>query len=310
MYQVQHVDSFSAWSALISDAFVQLRSEQVSRGHFAATLGANMLGDIGLMRITAKPHAVLRTEDLSTSGDGDYYKVSYQLDGHGLLVQDGRETVLSPGDLAIYDTQRPYALAFEKPASVVVALVPHDQFRLSPQQVAQITAVALKDEHPLAGTVTPLLRHLGNNLSTWDQFGGYSLARNTVDLIATALAGALGGENQADSKSAQRQRITAYIDAHLDEPELDPARIAAAHFISVRSLHALFEHEPRTVAALIRHRRMQQASALLRDPLLGDVSVQRIGARVGIPDAAGFSRMFSREFALTPGRYRQQQAAA
>lgn len=310
MYQVQHVDSFSAWSALISDAFVQLRSEQVSCGHFAATLGANMLGDIGLMRITAKPHAVLRTEDLSTSGDGDYYKVSYQLDGHGLLVQDGRETVLSPGDLAIYDTQRPYTLAFEKPASVVVALVPHDQFRLSPQQVAQITAVALKDEHPLAGTVTPLLRHLGNNLSTWDQFGGYSLARNTVDLIATALAGALGGENQADSKSAQRQRITAYIDAHLDEPELDPARIAAAHFISVRSLHALFEHEPRTVAALIRHRRMQQASALLRDPLLGDVSVQRIGARVGIPDAAGFSRMFSREFALTPGRYRQQQAAA
>lgn len=310
MYQVQHVDSFSAWSALISDAFVQLRSEQVSCGHFAATLGANMLGDIGLMRITAKPHAVLRTEDLSTSGDGDYYKVSYQLDGHGLLVQDGRETVLSPGDLAIYDTQRPYTLAFEKPASVVVALVPHDQFRLSPQQVAQITAVALKDEHPLAGTVTPLLRHLGNNLSTWDQFGGYSLARNTVDLIATALAGALGGENQADSKSAQRQRITAYIDAHLDEPELDPARIAAAHFISVRSLHALFEHEPRTVAALIRHRRMQQASALLRDPLLGDISVQRIGARVGIPDAAGFSRMFSREFALTPGRYRQQQAAA
>ncbi|MFJ2619460.1 helix-turn-helix domain-containing protein [Glutamicibacter sp. NPDC087344] len=309
MYQVQHVDSFSAWSALISDAFVKLQSEQISQGRFAATLGANMLGDIGLMRITARPHAVLRTEDLSSSGDGDFYKVSYQLDGYGLLVQDGRETVLSPGDLAIYDTQRPYTLAFDKPASVVVALVPHDQFRLSPQQVGQITAVALKDEHPLAGTVTPLLRHLGNNLSTWDRFGGYSLARNTVDLIATALAGALGGEDQADTRAAQRQRITGYIDNHLDEPELDPARIAAAHFISVRSLHALFEHEPHTVAALIRHRRLQQACTLLRDPLLAQMSVQRIGARVGIPDAAGFSRMFSREFGLTPGRFRLQQAA-
>lgn len=77
----------------------------------------------------------------------------------------------------------------------------------------------------------------------------------------------------------------------------------------MRSLHALFEHEPRTVAALIRHRRLQQARTLLRDPLLGQVSVQRIGAKVGIPDAAGFSRMFSREFGLTPGRFRQQQAA-
>lgn len=201
MYQLQHVDSFTAWSRLISDAFVRLQSEQVSGGHFTATLGATMLGDIGLMRIQAKPHAVQRTENLTSSGDGDFYKVSYQLDGYGLLIQDGRETLLAPGDLAIYDTQRPYTLAFEKPASVMVALIPHDQFRLSQQQVSQLTAVSLKQTHPLSGTVAPLLRHLGSNLPAWDEFGGYQLARNTVDLLATALDGAMGGECHADAKS-------------------------------------------------------------------------------------------------------------
>lgn len=305
MYQLQHVDSFTAWSRLISDAFVKLRSEQVTAGHFAATLGTNTLGDIGLMRIQAKPHAVRRTEELTTSGDGAFYKVSYQIQGHGLLIQDGRETLLSPGDLAIYDTQRPYTLAFEKPASIMVTLIPHEQFRLSQQQVGQLTAVALKSAHPLSGTVTPLLSHLGKNLSQWDDFGGSALSRNTVDLLATALGGALGTENHADTKNNQRERITRYIDAHLSEMELSPARIAAAYFISVRSLHALFADEPLSVAALIRHRRLTEASGLLNDPMLKELSVQSIGARVGIGDAAGFSRMFSREFGMTPGRYRQ-----
>ncbi|GAA1405082.1 hypothetical protein AUR04nite_07200 [Glutamicibacter uratoxydans] len=305
MYQVQQVDSFTAWASLISNAFVKLDCEQVSNGHFSASLGMNTLGDLSLMRISTKPHAVLRTEDLSSSGDGDYYKVSYQREGHGLLIQDGRETVLCPGDLAIYDTQRPYTLSFDKPASVVVALIPHSEFRLSNHQVGQLTAVALKAEHPLAGTVAPLLHHLGENLPTWDEFGGQTLAHNTVDLLATALGGALGGENQADAKAAQRERIARYIDAHLNDAQLDPARIAAAHFMSVRSLHALFAHEEHTIAALIRHRRLVRAAALLRDPLLADLPIQGIGARVGLADAAGFSRMFSREFGLTPGRYRQ-----
>jgi len=304
MYQLQHVDSFAAWSRLISDAFVRLHSEQVSGGHFTATLGATMLGDIGLMRIQAKPHAVQRTENLTSSGDGDFYKVSYQLDGYGLLIQDGRETLLAPGDLAIYDTQRPYTLAFEKPASVMVALIPHDQFRLSQQQVSQLTAVSLKQSHPLSGTVAPLLRHLGSNLPAWDEFGGYQLARNTVDLLATALDGAMGGECHADAKSRQREMVNSYIEAHLDDVELGPARIAAAHFMSVRSLHALFEKEPFSVAALIRHRRLAKAARMLRDPLLADLPVQAIGARVGLADAAGFSRMFSKEFGATPGKYR------
>jgi len=304
VYQVQHVDSFTAWSRIISDAFVQLRSEQISTGHFTASLAVNMLGDIGLMRIHARPHAVQRTVDLTNTGDGEFYKVSYQLEGHGLLIQDGRETVLAPGDLAIYDTQRPYTLEFEKPATVVVALIPHHEFRLSNHQVGQVTALSLEASHPLSGTVAPLLRHLGSNLSQWDEFGGYPLARNTIDLLATALGGVLGNGNATDSRDFLREKIAHYIADHLDEATLGPAQIADAHFISVRSLHALFENQPHSVAALIRNQRMSEASRLLRDPMMAECSVQAIGARVGVCDAAGFSRMFSKHFGSSPGKYR------
>lgn len=304
MYQLQHVDSFSAWSRLISDAFVQLQSEQVSAGHFTASLGVNMLGDIGLMRVNAKAHTVLRTQDLSSSGDGEFYKVSYQVSGHGLLIQDGRETVLAPGDLAIYDTQRPYTLSFDKPSAVMVVLVPHQQFKLSRHQVSEITAVRMEAGHPLTGTVTPLLQHLGEHLATWDRCGGAALARNTVDLLATAMGGVLSRDHSVDTRDSQRQRIIEFITAHLDSPELSPAYIAQSFFISVRSLHSLFEHEPRSVAALIRHQRMQHAAELLGDRLLAQVPISAIGARVGIPDAPGFTRTFAREFGATPGRFR------
>lgn len=308
MYQFQHVDSHTAWSDLVSQSFVPLRSEAVSSGRFRASLATNMLGGIGMMRISAKPHAVQRTEPLAAAGDGKYFKVSLQLTGHGLLVQDGRQVLLAPGELAIYDTQRPYSLAFEREATTMVVMIPHEQFRLPQEQVHQITAVKLDGRHPLAGTVTPLLHHLGEHLDQWDEHGGAPLARNASDLLATALGGVLTPASPAGGKQRQRQRIQEYIRTRLADPALCPGSIAAAHYLSVRSLHALFAAEPRPVGALIRHQRMELAAELLTDPMLAQVPIQAIGARVGLPDAAGFARAFAAHHGVSPSRYRQQLA--
>jgi len=305
MYQLQHVDSFTAWSQLVSNAFVPLQSEPVRQGRFSASMGANMLGDIGLMRISAKPHAVVRTDGLAAAGDGRYFKVSLQMSGHGLLVQDGREVVLAPGELAIYDTQRPYSLAFDREATTLVVMVPHAQFRLSREQVNQITAVRLDRHHPLAGTVTPLLEHLGNHLEQWDAHGGAALARNAADLLATALGGALAPSVTADTRQAQLARIRDYMRRQLADPALTPRSIAQAHFISVRTLHSLFADQPQGVAAMLRQWRMEEAASLLGDPVMAQVAIQVIGNRVGIPDSASFARAFSAHFGISPTKFRQ-----
>ncbi|MCW4463910.1 helix-turn-helix domain-containing protein [Glutamicibacter sp. MNS18] len=308
MYHIQHVDSFTAWSKLVSTAFVPLHSEPVRSGHFSASLGINMLGDIGLMKVNAKPHAVVRTDGLAAAGDGRYFKVSLQMHGHGLLVQDGREVVLAPGELAIYDTQRPYTLSFDKDATILVVMIPHDKFRLSHEQVNQITAMRLDSGHPLTGTVTPMLQHLGANLELWDEHGGAALARNATDLLATVLGGALGTATGMNHREGQRERILDYLEAHLADPALNPRSVAQAHFISVRSLHALFADQPESVAAIIRRRRLETAADLLRDPLLAGVPIQLIGTRVGMPDGASFTRAFSGHFGLSPSRYRSVAA--
>ena len=110
------------------------------------------------------------------------------------------------------------------------------------------------------------------------------------------------------ARSARRisllRQIHAYIDAHLDDPALTPATIAAEHFISKRYLHRLFAGLGTSVGECIRDRRLQRVRQDLADPLLADKTVSAIGARWGFTSAAHFSRAFRRVHGVPPGEYR------
>jgi AraC-like DNA-binding protein len=99
-------------------------------------------------------------------------------------------------------------------------------------------------------------------------------------------------------------RVHAFIDQHLGDPDLSPATIAAAHHLSVRALHALYQAENETVAASIRRQRLEHCRRDLLDPSRPDRPVNAIGARWGFPDATAFSRTFRTAYGLPPGEYR------
>ncbi|HLI40937.1 MAG TPA: helix-turn-helix domain-containing protein [Streptosporangiaceae bacterium] len=78
--------------------------------------------------------------------------------------------------------------------------------------------------------------------------------------------------------------------------------IAAAHHISGRMLHKLYEAEDQPIAASIR--RLERCRQDLLDPGLGNRSAGAIGARWGFRDAAAFSRAFRAAYDVPPGEYR------
>jgi AraC-like DNA-binding protein len=98
--------------------------------------------------------------------------------------------------------------------------------------------------------------------------------------------------------------VLAYIAAHLADPRLRPATIAAAHFLSVRALHKLFERHHLTVAAHIRRLRLQRCRERLADPADRGRAVSLIAAEWGFRDASTFSRQFRREFGVSPRELR------
>ncbi|GAA2782859.1 hypothetical protein GCM10010521_71870 [Streptomyces rameus] len=100
--------------------------------------------------------------------------------------------------------------------------------------------------------------------------------------------------------------IMAFIEDHLADAGLSPASIAAAHHISVRYLHHLFQRDRRTVGTYVRQRRLERCRADLADPALVGRGVGQVGRRWGFRDPAVFSRAFKSAYGVTPGAYRKR----
>ncbi|MBK5237522.1 MAG: helix-turn-helix domain-containing protein [Actinomycetales bacterium] len=303
-------DDFSEWCHAISQAFVPLH---VSTGHaenFMGKIRSRSMGDILITEITAGPHHVERTQALISRSEKRYYKLSLQLSGTGLLIQDDREAILRPGDIAIYDTDRPYTLTFDSDFRSLVVMFPQMLIDLPRDAVGRLTATRIPGDEGLTRLVGPFLTHLMKNMDRLTGHSGMRLVHNTLDLVSTVLHSELdsrGGENQANHRATRVQEIRAYIDEHLSDPDLSPAGIAAVNFISTRHLHGIFKDQEVTVSAWIRGRRLENCRRDLADPLFFNTSVAMVGARWGFMDASHFSRLFRATFGQTPSDFRMHE---
>ncbi|MFJ6619872.1 helix-turn-helix domain-containing protein [Kitasatospora sp. NPDC091335] len=132
------------------------------------------------------------------------------------------------------------------------------------------------------------------------------LACNFTDLVATLVTeqAARDAPTAEDSHYTRIWEIRSYMDRHLRDPELGPKAIAAAHGISVRSLHKLFEGEGVTVSRLIQRRRLQATAQELTRRDGGDSTVSGVAQRWGFTDAAHFSRIFRAWYGISPSQWR------
>lgn len=306
MYEVQYVETFGAWKSLVSESFVPLHCEQVRPGNFAGRISGAQFGDIGVMEVAANAHSVCRTGELLEAGEAPQFKLNLQLDGHGLLLQGGRETMLRPGDMAIYDTDKPYTLLFEEDSRTLVLMFPQHLLGLPPGNASEITAVGFGRDNQLGSAISPFLTQLSQIFPKLDESIGRRLASNVVDLLGSVVASELHdlADVLDDGKSRQIRRIQQYIDQHLADVELNPGSIANAHFLSLRSLHSLFAETGHTVSEWIRLRRLERCRRDLADPLQLRVPVGAVGARWGLPDAAHFSRVFRMQYGCSPTAFR------
>jgi AraC-like DNA-binding protein len=296
---------FTQFSAIVSQSFVPLRVHAERPEPFRGEVSTAASDNVHLSVVTADAHVIQRTPALVAQKEQRFFKLGLQLSGTGLLIQEGREAVVRPGDLAIYDTNTPYSLVFEERFSTAVLMVPHRLIELPTEAVRGMTATTLTGDHGLARVVSGFLGGLAGQLDELEGPVGARLARNAVDLVATMYAQQLDLARDADRPHRPMlRRVQAYIDEHLPLPDLNPSTIAAAHFISTRHLHAIFHAEGLTVSSWIRTRRLDRCRSELVDPFTAHRSVSEVAGRWGFPDAAHFSRAFRAEFGEPPSAVR------
>jgi AraC-like DNA-binding protein len=270
------------------------------------------VGDLGAVRVvelaTGEASQATRRRRHITSSDPPLLKVDVQTRGRGVIDQSGRNGRYQPGDLTLVDLSRPCTWANDPAAGLVAISFPRELLPVPDDDVRRLAGVRLPGDHGSGALVSALARRLPHHLDELDAAEGARLGTTMLDLLSVALLSRLGRGREAPPRARRRTllaRIHAHIERHLDDPDLSPGRIAAAHFISVRYLHLLFEGERTTVAERIRQRRLDRCRRDLLDPAQLDVPVSAIGARWGLGSAAHFSRLFRAAYGVPPARYRE-----
>jgi AraC-like DNA-binding protein len=106
------------------------------------------------------------------------------------------------------------------------------------------------------------------------------------------------------------ERVLAFCDVNLFDPNLSAISIARTYRVSVRYLHKLFATVDETPAGYIRRRRRELVRRNLANPELAGVPVARLATRHGLSDAPHCSRLFRATYGCTPGDYGAMALAA
>ena len=306
-------DRLEYWRATLCDTFLPLDAvpNGASDDPIDGTLVFSELGVVRVCEVTGTGQVVQRLGPQIRRGDPEYLKVAVQLRGRGVLTQDERQAVLSPGDFAAYDSSRPFTLSFDDPFRLVVVMCPRTAVRLSPSELEAVKSVRISGGCGVGALVSSFLTDLAGTLAgeepALDATVDGSLSDAVLDMLAAGLhragtdAASLGRHARQDTLLRQ---VRSYIEANLHRPDLNPDAVAAAHHISTRYLQKLFERQGETVGGWTRCRRLERCRRDLRDPNLKDRSISAIAARWGLVDAAHFSRTFRSVYGMTPRAYR------
>jgi AraC-like DNA-binding protein len=152
------------------------------------------------------------------------------------------------------------------------------------------------------------LLQLARNIDHYSPAEAARLSGAAMEVLATRLAHELDVHDWDTPESRRHALLTsvqAFIQRHLGDSGLSPPMIAAAHHMSLRSLHQLFHDEGLTVAGWIRKRRMECCRHDLSDPSLASRPVAAIAARWGYSSPGDFSRAFRAVHGVPPAEYRR-----
>lgn len=271
---------------------------QPARATFNAELTRRRFGELALVDCAVDPCTGHRgRQELAV--DPGWAGVLVVGSGRERVFQAGREMLLGPGDCVVWDGDLAADFEVLEPLRKRTLLLPRERvLGLGGSIPAQIPAGSAHSRL-LAGYLDMLSRELDH----LDGPACAAAANAALELMRAVVAPRMSG----DLRAILLPQICRWIEARLHDPRLCPRDIAAAHAISVRTLHGLFASTDESVGALIKRRRLERARAELLE--LPDVAITHVALRWGFPNAAHFSRCFRSEFDMSPRELRHDVLA-
>ena len=283
------------WTDLVCNTYVQLDCDAAAGSDtIEGDISADELATLQLSTVTATAQVVRRTPAKISRASEDYFLVSIQTRGEGLIVQDGRAARLAPGDFALYDSTRPYELHFDAPFQQYVLRLPGPTLRTALRDTESLTASTVSGQRGAGHLMIGMIQTLAADVGTLAPESATAVAESVTQILIAGLSALPAARQQPVSHltAYHREQIKACARSRLRDPGLTVAGIAAQLRISPSTMHRAWAGEPCSIAEWIWSQRLDAARRDLCDPSLAARSVSEIAFSWGFNDAAHFSRAF------------------
>ncbi|MGW2708711.1 helix-turn-helix domain-containing protein [Streptomyces sp. NPDC001356] len=297
-------DALDAWAATTADTVMPTGFRLVGTDTFDGWLKVAPLGAVQVSAMAYHSFRCLRTPKLIRRADPECFQIAFMRSGRHVLEQNRSRTALRSGEMAIFDSSRPFE-SWADGESLLIQF-PHTLLPLPASRIHWMPARPLPGDKGIGCLLADFLTRMEEDGTDYTPQDAIRLATASLDLVTAVIAHHLERESEVPADSRQRAlylRVTSYIQRHLGDPALAVDSIAAAHHISVRSLHRLFQQHGVSVRAWIRARRMEHCRRDLADPMRRHQPIAAIAARWGFPRPADFTRSFRTRYGLTPSEY-------
>ncbi|QZQ53694.1 helix-turn-helix domain-containing protein (plasmid) [Curtobacterium sp. TC1] len=293
------IDSPEEWAHACSAAFVPLGVRAAGPAFRAHLEQVALPGGVRVTRVGSERSEVFRSARTIAQAPRDDILLAFHEKGRGRVHQDDRTVSLGTGTAVFYDTAAPYTLDFPSTMIETIVQFPRSVLGRERQDLSDLTARSLP--------ATPITRAL-TTLATCvleDEMAEDTSQRAALgEAISTLLGGTFGRSSAQMSPAVNRASLArlmlAFIDQHVEDPDLSPPALAAAHHVSIRSVHSAFESLDVSAAGAIRAARLRHARHLLER----GVTVHAAALASGFTSPDTFTRAHRRAFGIPPSRNR------
>ncbi|MEU8683511.1 helix-turn-helix domain-containing protein [Streptomyces sp. NPDC048611] len=305
-HDVPREDRFDLWRELVSHTHAPLQLESEHSADFQASQEVLTLGDVTIWPTTFTPVRYVRTAKLVRASDPETVHVSLPIRGTLRGSHGNHEKTCGPGTFCVLDTSRPISLMSgdgDHPHTGIGLEIPKVLLPPTRRHMASLTSMHFTEQEGFGTLLGQLMRSVAWDTGTYGPADAERLGTIAADLLSAMFAHALEAERSLAPETHKRTlilRIRAFIRQNLNDPLLTPSMVAAVHHISLSYLHRLFQGEDLTVAAWIRHQRLERARRDLTDPALHHETIHQIAARWGFSRAADFTRAFRTHYGIPP----------
>lgn len=307
-------DRLSYWVDVATQAFVDHSFKSLTGPAFAAEVRMTSLDRLGISTFICDACEVVRSRQDAERLDSDDVLLCMQVQGRSVYTQHDRETKLEGNGFVLIDPRRPFAIAIGNQSRSITLKIARKDLTARLGNLADLTCRGTTPSAPLTGLASGFLAMLPERATALDPISAGRVAEQALDLVALALAAELGAtvHSRSTARSNALFRLKSAIEAHLRDPGLKPAIVAAEAGISVRYANALLADEDTSIERYILSRRLDCCRRALDDASQSHRMIGEIAFSWGFSDLSHFARRFRSAYGCTPGDYRRrpQQTSA